>query len=95
MKLKDAQTYKEYFSIIQNDMSDGRCCCLGFVTQNYALFTTKLGYMDEGHILVFYKESEGKKWVKEHTYKGQSSKYEIVRIWNSRETNYRWDIKSK
>lgn len=94
MQLKDAQTYKEYFVIAQNDMSGGHWHCLGFVTQNYTLTTTKLGYMDEGHILVLYKKSEANKWVKEHTYKGQSSKYEIVRIWNSRETNYKWDIKS-
>ena len=70
---------------------------IGFRTQNYTapsgtlINTTKLGYTDEGYILVFEKKGEAKKWIEQHS--ATSSKYEIVKIWNSRETGYRWNVK--
>ena len=92
MKLKDARTYKEYFAIAEYSGN-----FIGFRTQNYTapsgtfINTTKLGHTDEGYILVFEKRSEAKKWIEQHS--ATSSKYEIVKIWNSRETGYKWDVK--
>ena len=88
MKLKDAKTYKEYFAIAEYYSG----IFIGFRTQNYtAPSTTKLGYTDEGYILVFEKKGEAKKWTEQHS--DTSSKYEIVKIWNSRETGYKWRVK--
>ena len=92
MKLKDARTYKEYFAIAEYSGN-----FIGFRTQNYTapngtfISTTKLGHTDEGYILVFEKKGEAKKWIQQHS--DTSSKYEIVKIWNSRETGYKWDVK--
>ena len=88
MKLKDARTYKEYFVIAEYSGN-----FIGFRTQNYSTFisTTKLGHTDEGYILVFEKRGEAKKWIEQHS--ATSSKYEIVKIWNSRETEYKWSMK--
>ena len=92
MKLKDAKTYKEYFAIAEYSGD-----FIGFRTQNYTapsgtfINTTKLGRIDEGYILVFEKKGEAKKWTEQHS--DTSSKYEIVKIWNSRETGYKWRVK--
>lgn len=96
MCLKEAKTYKEYFVIAEysNDKF------VGFRTHNYktpsgfSIVTTKLGRIDEGYILVFYTKKEAEERIKQNSYRGQSCEYKIEKIWNSRETNYKWDVKS-
>lgn len=50
--------------------------------------------MDEGDILVFENTKNANQWIKNHSYKGMTCKYKIVKIWNSKETKYRWEIKT-
>lgn len=50
--------------------------------------------MDEGNILIFDKKKNAKEWIEKHSYKGMSFTYIISKIWNCRETKYRWEIKS-
>lgn len=89
MCLKEAKTYKEYFTIAEYLNNN----FIGFRTQNYRsssgfpILTTKLGRMDEGYILIFYKKKEAEEWIKQNSYGEQN--YKITKIWNSRETNYR------
>lgn len=85
MRLAEAKTYKEYYAIIQVD---------GFLRNVIATKgITKFGYMDEGNILVFDKKKDAADWIERNSYKGMSWEYEIVQIWNSRETRYRWEVK--
>ena len=86
MRLAETKTYKEYYAIIEID---------GILRNMVASKgITKFGYMDEGDILVFEKQKNADRWIKNHSYKGMSCKYEMVKIWNSKETKYRWEIKT-
>ena len=86
MRLSEVKAYKEYYAIVEID---------GFL-QNMVTSkgVTKFGYMDEGDILVFEKTKNAEQWIKIHSYKGMSCKYEIVKIWNSKETKYKWEVKT-
>ena len=86
MRLAEAKTYKEYYAIIEIDG-----VLRNMVTSNGM---TKFGYMDEGDILVFENTKNANHWIKNHSYKGMTCKYKIVKIWNSKETKYRWEIKT-
>ncbi len=85
MRLADAKTYKEYYAIIEIDG----------VLRNIvaAKGVTKFGYMDEGNILVFDTKKKAKEWIEKHSYKGMSYKYKIVKIENTKDTKYRWEVK--
>ncbi len=87
MRLAEAKTYKEYYAIVEIDG-----ILRNMVTSNDI---TKFGYMDEGDISVFENTKNAERWIKNHSYKGMSCKYEIVKIWNSKETKYRWEIKNQ
>ena len=80
MRLAEGKTYKEYYVIIEKDGT------LRNIVASKGI--TKLGYMDEGNILIFDKKKNVKEWIEKHSYKG------ISKIWNCRETEYRWEIKS-
>ena len=86
MRLAEAKTYKEYYAIIEIDG-----ILRNMVTSKDV---TKFGYMDEGNILVFEKKKNAELWIKNNSYKGMSLKYKIVKIWNSKETKYRWEVKA-
>lgn len=49
--------------------------------------STKYGYMN----LRIYKKN-AIAWIEKNSYKGISKKYEVARITNSKETNYRWGV---
>lgn len=85
MRLVEGKTYKEYYVIIQVDG------ILRNVVTSKGI--TKLGYTDEGNILIFDEKKNAKEWIERHSYKGMSFKYEIAKIWNSKETKYRWERK--
>ncbi len=85
MRLAEAKTYKEYFAIVEIDG-----ILRNMVTSKDV---TKFGYMDEGNILIFDKKKDAKKWIENHSYNGMRQKYEIVKIRNSKETKYRWEVK--
>lgn len=85
MRLAEAKTYKEYYAIVE---------IYGVLRDMVASKgATKFGYMDEGNILVFCKKKDAIEWIQKHSFKGMTEKYEVVKIWNSRETKYRWEIK--
>ena len=86
MRLAEGKTYKEYYVIIEKDG------ILRNIVASKGI--TKLGYMDEGNILIFDKKKNAKEWIEKHSYKGMSVTYIISKIWNCRETKYRWEIKS-
>ena len=85
MRLAEAKTYKEYYAIIEIDG----------VLRNMVASKgiTKFGYMDEGNILVFDTKKKANEWIEKHSYKGMTVKYEIVKIENTKETKYRWEVK--
>ena len=86
MRLAEAKTYKEYYAIVEID---------GFLRNMVtSKGITKFGYIDEGDILAFEKQENADWWIKNHSYKGMTCKYKIVKIWNSKETKYRWEIKT-
>lgn len=86
MRLAEAKTYKEYYAIVEIDG-----ILRNMVTSKGI---TKFGYIDESDILAFEKQENAERWIKNHSYKGMSFKYEIVKIWNSKVTKYRWEIKT-
>lgn len=86
MRLTEGKTYKEYYVIIEEDG------ILRNIVASKGI--TKFGYIDEGNILIFDKKKNAKEWIEKHSYKGMSVIYIISKIWNCRETKYRWEIKS-
>ncbi len=86
MRLAEAKTYKEYYAIVEIDG-----ILRNMVTSKNA---TKFGYIDEGNILVFEKKKNAEQWIKNNSYKGMSKNYKIVKIWNSKETKYKWEVKT-
>jgi len=88
MTLHDAKTYKDYYIVIVSDARTKNVIAKYDNINNY----TKLGYMDEGRIIVFEKKKEAQTWIDKNIYKGMTEKYSIEKITNCKETKYRWDI---
>lgn len=72
MRLAEGKTYKEYYVIIEKDGT------LRNIVASKGI--TKLGYMDEGNILIFDKKKNVKEWIEKHSYKGMSVTYIISKI---------------
>jgi proteasome assembly chaperone (PAC2) family protein len=82
LKIKEAKQYSYYF-IIYDNVDMGGIVASG----SKGIYTTK--YLnDDKDILIFYDEKEAKQWIKNHTYKGMTSKYDIKKI----EHDKRWSI---
>jgi hypothetical protein len=86
MRLGEAKTYKDYYVVVE---IIGNGVCRSLVTNHGS---TKLGYMDQNEILVFEKKKDAKEWIEKHSYTGMSFKYEIGKITNLKETNWRWEV---
>ena len=84
MRLAEGKTYKDYYVIIEIDG----------VLRNIrkSSGSTKLGYTDANNILIFEKKKDAIAWIEKNTYKGMSKRYEVAKITNSKETNYRWEV---
>lgn len=84
MRLAQGKTYKDYYVVIEIDGISRNIC------KNSG--STKLDYTDANDILIFEKKKDATAWIEKHSYKGISSKYEVAKITNSKETGYRWGL---
>ena len=86
MQLKDGKIYKEYYAIVK---------IYGIVRELVTVpyGGTKLGCINEGNIKIFERKKDANEWIKKNSYGGMSHKYEIVKLWNDKQTRYRWETK--
>ena len=84
MRLSEGKTYKDYYVVIEID---------GILRNiRKSSGSTKLGYTDANDILIFEKKKDATAWIENNSYKGMSKKYEVAKITNCKETNYRWEV---
>ena len=84
MRLADGKTYKDYYVVIEIDGVLRNIC--------KSSGSTKLGYTDANNILIFEKKKDAIAWIENNSYKGMLKKYEVSKITNCKETNYRWEV---